>query len=193
MAITSSMGTHKLYIRKGSRTDWVDYTGTLDSTVPTAQVVAGRVFTITAGKLVPGLQTAQPGLFALSGLDANNYPDVTRSRGMPRSGAVQFATVTPFAAIELVSTEFAETATYAVGAPLTASRTTAAHRGIICLHGTTSTSGAGVFNGTFTSAATDPIIGYVAPAGKYTDADGNQVLAFYPAYVIGSTAGATFA
>jgi hypothetical protein len=189
------MGTHKLYIRKGNRTDWVDYTGTLDSTAPAAQVVAGRVMTLSTGKLVPGMQAAAAGLpfFALSGLDANNYPDVTRSRGMPRSGAVQFATVTPFAAVELVTTEFAEAATYAVGAPLTASRTTATHRGVICLQGTTSTSAAAYFNGTFTSAATDPIIGYVAPAGKFVDADGNNVLAFYPAYVAGTTAGATFA
>lgn len=168
------MGTHKLYIRKGDRNAWVDYTGTLDTAANAADVVAGRVFTLTGGgKLTPGIVTAATPFYALSGLDANNYPDVTRSRGMPRSGAVQFATLSAFAAVEAVSTEFVSGDTFTVGLPLTALATTAAagSRGLL-----------GVV-----TVATQPIVGYVAPAGKYTDVDGNAVVAFYPAYVAGST------
>jgi hypothetical protein len=170
------MGTHKLYIRKGDRTSWVDYTGTLDSAAnANGAVIAGRVMTLTAGlKLTPGLALAKVPYFALSGLDASNFPDVARTKGMPRSGAVQFATVSAFAAVELVSTAFVSGDTFTPGLPLTAlstAATTLANAGLI---GTQ-------------AAGTQPVVGYVAPAGKYTDADGIDVVAFYPAYVPGTT------
>jgi len=194
MAITSSMGTHKLYTRKGDRTNWVDYSGTLDATAYSAavNVVAGRVFSLTSGgKLEPGLPVAKTPFFALSGLDANNYPDVKRDRGMPRAGAVQFATISAFAAVEMVTTEIAPDVTYTVGAALTAVTNAAGatkdlYRGLIIPR--TNGNVVSATLGTFVSALTDPVVGFVAPAGLFTDVDGNKVLAFYPAYIPGSTA-----
>lgn len=187
MGITSSMGTNKLYIRKGDRNTWVDYTGTLDSTAATAQVVAGRVFSLTAGgKLEPGIAVARIPYFAMSGLDANNAPDVLRTKGMPRSGQVQFATLSPFAAVEAVTTSFIPESTYTPGLALTASSNATTTRGVIGLQ--VAAQASATFGGlTFTSLATSPVVGYVAPAGKFTDVDGNVALAFYPAYVAGTT------
>lgn len=212
MAISSSMGAAKLDVRYGDRFTLPYYNGMLSSTAISSNSTAcraGRVYSLTTGGyLVPGLinsatTDANAGsmpFFGMTGLDANNYPDTQRDAGMPSFGsspasgtdmfdrfngfnglpavgnyAGPFATIRHNAAVELVTTEFDTSLSYAVGAPLTALRynaTTASQAGRIRT----------------VSAGTDHIIGYVAPAGKFTGPEGYSMLAFTPAYVIGSTA-----
>lgn len=180
-----------------------------------AAITAGSVYSLTtAGYLVPGiLETAGTGggespFYGISGLDENNYPDVKRDPGMPgffgdkpnpapgygpgtsgfpfhgvptvgNSAATpvgSFATITHRFAGELSTTEFDTSATYTVGQPLTcvsaaATGTQKRNRGKIRP----------------LAASTDTIIGYVAPAGKFIGPEGYWTLAFYPAFVKGTT------
>jgi hypothetical protein len=169
------MGAHKLEVLKGDRNSIVDHTGILDSDpLAVAAAVAGRVMSITSGgKLEPGLDVGRTPLYAWSGTDLNNYPDVTRDRGMPYAGEPRFGCISWKAAAELSSTEFVDDAGLVPDAPLTClsnAATADADRGKLCLAG-----------------ATDVIVGYVSPRGKYTGPDGYATLAFYPAYVAGTT------
>jgi len=84
------MGRHKLDVRYGDRNTLPYYNGVLDIAVinradRALAATAGKVMSLTtAGRLTPGLssQGAVP-YFSISGLDANNFPDVQRDRGMP--------------------------------------------------------------------------------------------------------------
>lgn len=209
MPLQSSMGSAKLDVRYGDRFTLPYYNGTLISTATPATARAGRVVSITSnGFVAVGLvngasATTAAGvmpLYALSGLDANNYPDVQRDRGMPGYGDKAMGpgdgsavlgngfygipvnaagTVTgPIAAIrhnaaaELATTEFDTALSYAVGAPLTCVREGAANAGRIRT----------------VTAGTDHIIGYVAPAAAFWGPEGYRMLAFTPAFVLGSTA-----
>jgi len=85
-----------------------------------------------------------------------------------------FATLRHNAAVELSTTEFDTTLSYAVGAPLTALSVGAA-------------AGAKGKIRTLVTAATDIIIGHVAPAGVYVGPEGYSTLAFTPAFVLNGT------
>jgi hypothetical protein len=88
--LQSSMGKHKLDVRYGDRNTLPYYNGVLDTTILNnvnkgVIATAGKVMTLTTAKrLTVGLsvQGAVP-YYSWSGLDANNYPDVDRVRGMP--------------------------------------------------------------------------------------------------------------
>ena len=188
MTIPTSMGAHKLEVRKGSRTDIIDWTGILD---PSETINAGMVCSINpaSGRLVAGLIAAgaanQCPLFAWSGTDANNYPDVrrdgvlsgalgsqTRSNpsggggyAMPYAGEARFGTIAWRAAVELSTTAFDTAVTYAVGQPLT------------CI--ANGNAGAGTIR-PLETAASDIIVARVAPAGAYVSPDGYNTLAIYP-------------
>lgn len=179
-------------------------------------ITAGRVMSLTSGKLlVPGLvaTTGATGgpipYYAWSGLDVNNYPDVKRDRGMPgyydkptggvgapgspgfygipvSAGLVGgFATIQHTAAAELSTTAYDQTAgaVYAPGTALTAVAATATGVG-----GVTGHEGKTV-RGLLrpVEAATDVIIGYVAPAATFVGPEGYNTLAFTPTYVAGTT------
>ena len=176
MTIPTSMGSHILGILKGKRDDLVDYTGILNATAnANGAVVAGRVMTLDgSGLLVPGLALGTLPFYAWSGLDANNAPDVLRTRGMPYSGAVPFGTYSYKCAAELTTTEFDSTLSYPPGTALTALSTAA-----------TTLANAGMLRPV--AASTDVVVGYVSPAGKFTGVDGYPTLAFYPDYVKGTT------
>jgi len=98
------MGAAKLDVRYGDRSTLPYFNGTLLSTAEVASCRAGRVYSLTTGGfLVPGILAVagatggQIPFFGLSGLDANNYPDVQRDRGMPGYSDLGFtatATVT---------------------------------------------------------------------------------------------------
>lgn len=90
MVLQSSMGAHKLDVRFGDRNTLPYYTGVLDTALLNHSDVAriaraGTVLTLTtAGRLTSGItDQGQIPYFSWSGLDANNYPDVQRDRGMP--------------------------------------------------------------------------------------------------------------
>ena len=216
MPIETSMGANDLQIRRGDfvRAPWIN--DILNPAIMAnanwrAAVRKGRVMSqTTAGFLTPGILAApgtgggpQPS-FAWSGLDPNNYPDTQRTRyngnardrGMPgyldlaqnpwsapgfngiptQSTEVMggFATIGYNLAGELASTAFVGSYTYTPGAALTAVSATAvveSDRGLIRT----------------VAATTDVIIGYVAPAGRFTGPNGYDLLAFTPAYVPGTT------
>jgi hypothetical protein len=218
--IQSSMGAHKLDVRYGDRNTLPYYNGILNSALLSdadvvAAICAGAVYSInTSGLLVPGVLAAaganggtQP-FYGWSGLDANNYPDVKRTAGMPgfldkpqpapggypsgtngfpfhgvptSAGLVgAFATIAHTFAGELSSTEFNTGASYTVGAPLTCVAADSVNK---TLRGKLRP----------VAAATDTIVGYVAPAGKFLSPEGYNTLAFYPAFVLGTTVPASFA
>lgn len=221
MVLQTSMGQYKLDVRYGDRNSLPYYNGILDGSLLSdtdilAAITAGRVYSLTsANKLVPGiLATLAAGggpvpLYGWSGLDANNYPDTQRDRGMPGfrdkpAGGVGgpqspgfygipvtndlvggFATIQHVAAAELSTTQFDQSsgATYAVGAPLTAIAADAAGAG-----GVTGVEGKTV-RGLLRPIenATDVVVGYVAPAASFAGPEGYQTLAFLPAYVPGTT------
>jgi len=90
MVLQSSMGQFKLDVRYGDRNTLPYYNGTLASTLlgrtsVATEATAGKVYTITtAGDLTVGItDQGQVPYFGWSGMDANNYPDVQRNRGMP--------------------------------------------------------------------------------------------------------------
>ncbi len=151
MGILTSMGAHRLDVRYGDRNSLVYYNGIISTTVLADNgatgsynaVVAGRVMSLTTGQvLVPGLLVtagttgSNMPFFAWSGLDANNYPDTLRTRGMPAysnlpaggntfagipaltagTSSGPFATVSWRSAVEFSTTEFDSTLTYTVGA-----------------------------------------------------------------------------
>lgn len=215
MPILSSMGANLLDIRFGDRFTIPYYNGILNSAILanatwSSTVTAGSVYSLTnGGFLVPGIQTAVGAnggpmpFYGLSGLDANNYPDVQRDRGMPGFGMVPatgdtvpnysygvwgiptnagnavvgaFATIRHNAAVELATTAFDTAIAYVAGDALTACQ------------GNTGTASA--FHGKLrkTAAATDIVVGYVAPAGKYVAPSGYSMLAFTPAWVVPSGA-----
>jgi hypothetical protein len=221
--IQSSMGAHQLDVRYGDRNTLPYYNGILNSALLSdadvvAAICAGTVMSLTTGGLlVPGiLATAaadggvQP-FYAWSGLDANNYPDVRRTAGMPgfldkpvpapggypagtngfpfhgvplSAGLVGgFATIAHTFAGELSTTEFNTAVAYPVGAALTCVAADAAATPAI-----KQTRGKLMP----VAAATDTIVGYVAPAGKFLNPQGYSVLAFYPAFVKGTTVPANF-
>lgn len=188
----------------------------LSDTNIVAAITAGRAFSLTSGGfLVPGILAAVSAsggeipYYSWSGLDENNYPDSKRDRGMPgffdkptggvggpqspgfygipvSAGLVGgFATIQHNAAAELSTTQFDQTAgaTYAPGAPLTAVSAAATGAG-----GVTGTEGKTV-RGLLrpVEAATDVVVGYVAPAGSFAGPEGYQTLAFLPAFVAGTT------
>jgi len=220
MVLVSSMGAHQLDVRYGDRNTLPYYNGTIAQTLlndvdlRVGLITAGRVMSINnASRLVVGIQATSDVLggpipfYAWSGYDDNNYADVYRERGMPNvadrpagglggpgapgfwgipasaagvSTADVFATIQHIAAAELSTTEFDTAAVYTAGQPLTAVSVAA--------------TGANKLNrGKLrpVAAATDVIVGYVAPAGKFTGALGYPVLAFTPAYVAGTTVPAT--
>jgi hypothetical protein len=186
------MSAYKLDIRKGDRNDVIDWTGILPNGVT---INAGMVCSIdpSSGNLRAGLVAAdgqnQCPLFAWNGVDINNYPDVrrdgslsgslnaqTRSNvsggggyAMPYAGQARFGTIAWRSAVELsttaVNTAAGQLAGYVVGAPLTTVAT--------------GNAGAGTLQ-PLQTAATDLIIGRVAPQGLYTSPDGYATLAFYP-------------
>jgi len=216
--ILSSMGAHKLDVRYGDRNTIPYYNGIIDSallgTAAEAAIVAGRVMSLTsATKLTPGLGVTTPAgpaiagggnvpYFLQNGLDLNTYPDASRSRGMPgftdkpaagtylggagggfpfygvplSAGLVgAYATIQWKAAAELSTTEFETASAYPAGTALTAFSTDAtapANRGQILP----------------IDAATDVIVGFAAPAGKFIGPEGYNTLAFTPAYVVGTSA-----
>ena len=233
MPIQTSMGSHLLDVRYGDKFTIPYYNGILISSILStttwlSSVTAGSVYSLTSGGfLVPGLSkvgalatTSYQGgtfggplpFFGVSGLDANNYPDVQRSRGMPGFGTVPkttdtvpnysygvwgiptnagnpvvgaFATIRHNAAAELATTEFDTTQTYFPGQALS------------CVGANQGTADGTTANGITTSAnhgklrplqvTTDTIVGYVAPAGAYTAPSGWSTLAFTPAFVPGTT------
>ncbi len=175
MTIPTSMGAHKLEVLKGDRNSIVDETGILDVHAnDDLAVIAGRVMSHTSGGLlVPGLAAHKMPFYAWSGLDSNNSPDVQRDRGMPYAGAARFGVIAWKAAVELSTTEF-KSGTYSIGDALSAMSVVAtdpAHAGLL----------------TAANGTTDVIVGYVSPRGKYTGPDGYSTLAFYPAFVDGTT------
>jgi hypothetical protein len=180
------MGANKLEIRKGNRNDVLDYTGIL---VAGASIPAGVVCTLnSSGLLIAGaVAGASPSVFfAWSGTDINNSPDVTRvgalsgalnaqtrdsvaalgvgGIAMPYAGAARFGTISVFAAVELGTTAFKTSVTYTPGTLLTCVAATQTNAGYLKP----------------VVAATDLIVGVVAPAGLYTSPDGYATLAFYP-------------
>lgn len=185
--IPTSMGAHKLEVRKGSRNDIIDWTGMLD---PDLDINAGMVCSINTAtnRIRPGLAVAddlnQCPLFAWSGTDANNYPDVrregtlsgplgdqTRSNpsggggyAMPYAGEARFGTIAWRAAVELSTTEFNNAVAYTVGQPLTCVAAGNANAGVLRP----------------LENATDIIVARVAPAGRYMGPDGYATLAIYP-------------
>lgn len=217
--IQSSMGAHKLDVRYGDRNTLPYYNGILNSALLTdadvvAAICAGSVYSITTGGLlVPGILAAAGAtggtipFYGWSGLDENNYPDVQRTAGMPgfldkpvpapggypagtngfpfqgvplSAGLVgAFATIAHVFAGELSTTEFDADVSYAIGAPLT------------CVAADSSSK---TIRGKIRplNAATDTIIGYVAPAGKFLGPEGYNTLAFYPGFVQGTTVPADF-
>jgi hypothetical protein len=216
MAIQTSMGANKLDVRYGDRNTLPYYNGIpavttaggaglTDAAVTSAGAAnvytAGKVYSVTsAGFLVPGIIATSTvngspiPFYSLSGLDINNYPDVQRDRGMPAIldkatdafygiptstvGVGVFATIRHNAAVELSTTAFKTSDSYAAGDALTAVSAiaaTAADRGKLKK----------------VAAGTDVIVGYVAPAGKYTGPEGYSTLAFTPAFVAGTTVSAT--
>ncbi len=176
MGIQTSMGAHKLEVAKGDRNFVVDHTAPLDVTDPVnvAAAVAGRVMTLTAsGTFVAGVDVGLMPFYAVSGTDINNYPDVQRDRGMPYAGEARFGCISWRSPNELTSTEMIDD-TYVVGDPLTAKAINSSdptEAGLLCN----------------LNASTDLIVGYVAPRGLYVGPDGYNTLAFYPAYVPGTT------
>lgn len=222
MVLQSSMGAHQLDVRYGNRNDIPYYNGTVsqtlldDTDLLIGLITAGRVMSLSsAQRLVVGIQTATDAsggpipYFAWSGYDQNNYPDVYRTRGMPNVGQLPtgglgapgapgfwgvpvaaapgstadvFATIQHNMAGELATTEFDTTASYVPGAPLTCVSALA-------------TAGEKLNRGKLRNiaAATNIVVGYVAPAGKYTGPLGYPMLAFIPAYVSGTTVPTTLA
>lgn len=175
MPIKTSMGAHKLEVRKGDRNSIIDLTAPLLNTADNlAAAVAGRCVTLNpnTGKLEAGLALGRLVFFAWSGTDVNNYPDVQRDRGMPYAGEARFGTISVHAAVELSTTEFVDDANLKPGALLTALSTAAvtADRGKLKL-----------------AAAGNVVVGLVAPAGKHVSPDGYDTLAFYPHLITGTT------
>lgn len=223
MVIQSSMGSHKLDVRYGDRNTLPYYNGILLSTLLTdaavlSAICAGRAYSVTNGKfLVPGILATvgaaggpQP-YFGVSGLDSNNYPDSSRTAGMPgyydkpaagigapgspgwpgipvSAGLVGgFATIQHIAAAELSTTEFDTSTTpasiYLPGTALTAVSASATGTGGVS--GLTNKSARGLLR--TRENTTDVIVGYVAPAGYFIGPEGYATLAFTPAYVAGTT------
>lgn len=221
--IQSSMGAHILDVRYGDRNTLPYYNGILLSTLLSdADVViaitAGSVYSVTTGGfLVPGMlptagaTSGNMPYYGWSGLDANNYPDVQRTAGMPgffdnpvpapggypagtngfpfqgvpiSAGLVGgFVTVGPGFRGELSTTEFNTAASYPIGAPLT------------CVSNASSSAADKQLRGKLRplAAGTDTIIGFVAPAAKYLSPMGYNTLAFYPNFVQGTTLPANYA
>lgn len=220
--IQSSMGAHKLDVRYGDRNTLPYYNGILDGSLFSdagvyAAITAGSVYSLsTSGLLVPGVLVAAGAtggnipFYGWSGLDANNYPDVQRDAGMPAFGSTPapapgypsgtngfpfhgvptstsnvgaFATITHRFAGELSTTEFNTAVAYPVGAALTCVAASAA-----------ATPAIKATRGKLMplALATDTIVGYVAPAGKFLGPEGHYTLAFYPAFVQGTTIPANF-
>ena len=186
-----------------------------------AAITAGSVYSVnTSGLLVPGiLATAGANggtvpFYGWSGLDINNYPDVQRDAGMPAFGTTPvpapggypagtngfpfhgvpvtataalatgpFATISHRFAGELSTTEFNTAGSYPVGAPLTCVAADAAATSVI-----KATRGKLMP----LALASDTVVGYVAPAGKFYGPEGYYCLAFYPAFVLGTTVPANF-
>jgi hypothetical protein len=110
MPIQSSMGSAKLDVRYGDRSTIPYFNGTLLSTAEVSSCRAGRVYSLTTGGfLVPGILAAasasggQIPFFGLSGLDANNYPDVQRDRGMPGYSDLGFTATATAAATATIN------------------------------------------------------------------------------------------
>lgn len=90
MVLQSSMGKFKLDVRYGDRNALPYYNGALASdllgrTGIATEATAGKVYTRqTNGALTVGLtDEGTVPYFGVSGMDANNYPDTQRDRGMP--------------------------------------------------------------------------------------------------------------
>ncbi len=174
--IQTSMGLHKLEVRKGDRNSIIDYTAPLLNTANNVLAsVAGRCMSLNGatGKLEAGLALGRLVFFAWSGTDLNNAPDVTRDRGMPYSGEVRFGCISVHAACELSTTEFVANAGLVPGALLTAlsnAATVPADAGKLKL-----------------AVAGNVIVGQVSPAAVYVSPDGYSTLAFYPHSVDGAS------
>lgn len=170
----SSMAAHKLYVVKGDRNNIVDDVITLDPAQTAATAVAGRVMSLNSSyNLVAGLfaATSMP-YFAVSGLDANNYPDTLRTVGMPNYNQVPFGVITYKASVELCTTEFVTGSTYNPGDKLTcyqAGSTTVTNDGLI-----------------LPWATNNAIVGYVSARGRQAGPEGYPVLFFYPTFTVGS-------
>ena len=174
----TSMGANLLYATKGdSNLIAIDHTTGYDSTAfgtDAASFVAGRGMVLVAGKWVAGMNAATDiPYLAYSGLDANNAPDVLRTRGMPYANNGQFLCWSVFNRIRIATTGLNTASALTAGSPVTVSRNTsgAGKKGLI----------------TDLAVATDTIVGYVAPAGKYTNAHGYQVVEIDLHYVRGTT------
>lgn len=173
--LATSMGTNLLYAIKGdSNQDNLDYTASLDSSVTTTDGFTGRGVCLSSDKWVMGLSAATSiPYFLYAGLDANNAPDVLRSRGMAYSGAGKAVAWSVFSPLEILTTGFRAADTFTVGVPLTvsAAASAAGSKGLICTLG----------------AATDTVIGYVGPKGKFTNEHGYDVVHIQLNYVRGTT------
>ncbi len=176
--LVSSMGANILYATKGDAgMDIIDHTAPYDNTLylaDPASFAAGRGFVLTAGKFRAGLSAAADiPYLGLSGLDVNTLPDSLRTRGMPYALGGQFNAWSVFNRFRIASTGLDPAATFTVGVPVTisSSASAAGNKGLITTLG----------------VATDTVIGYVAPAGKYTNAHGVSVVEIDLWYVRGTT------
>lgn len=177
LALSTSMGANLLYATKGdSNLIAIDHTTGYDSTAynaDSASFTAGRGMTLSSGKWVAGMAAVGSiPYFAYSGLDTNNLPDVYRTRGMPYANNGQFVCWSVFNRIRIATTAINTSATFTVGTPVTisAAASAAGRKGLL-------TDG----NGT-----TNPTVGFVAPAGKYTNAHGYSVVEIDLHYIAGS-------
>jgi hypothetical protein len=174
--LQSSFGQYKLDLAKGNRNDVVDYVGIMDATATFANnFVTGIVCSVqnSTHTVVPGQVAVTDMPFWLwAGLDPSSAPDVTRTRGMPYSGAARCTLWGYKTAGEFSTTAFIA-GSYPIGTPLAAIK-----------NGATTPAKQGLMQ---PAASTDTVVGYVSPRGVATSADGWSTLWFYPAFIIGST------
>lgn len=151
----------------------VTITGDGANATAVAVLTLGRVTSIVVTAPGTGYTTAT---VTLSPPSIGNVASAPGFNGIGVQSALTgpFATIQHNAAAELSTTEFDTSLTYVPGTPLTALSATGAAAG---LKGRIRTGTAG----------TNPIVGYVAPAGVFTGPEGYPTLAFTPAYVAGAT------
>lgn len=174
--LASTMGANMIYVTKGDAgMSILDETLPLAAAATAVDYITGRGMSIVAGKWTVGATAAtdSPMYFLVAGLDINNAPDVTRTVGMPYSGAAKATCWSVFSRVQLATTAFLGSDNYvsAAGLPLTlsAAASTAGSKGLLCLR----------------TAITQPTYGFVGAKGTYTNEHGYSVLDFYPAYMQG--------
>lgn len=179
LALATSMGANLLYATKGdSNLIAIDHTAGYDNTAygtDTASFTAGRGMVLSSGKWIAGIAAATDiPYFAYSGLDANNSPDALRTRGMPYANNGQFVCWSVFNTLRIATTALDTAATFTAGAKVTISKNTssAGKKGLVT---------------TLVTPASDVVVGFVAPAGKYVGAHGYSVVEIDLRYIPGTT------